>query len=96
MCTRKGYAASVSQLALATAALYFPLLIPHSWGKRSAAQPKTIYSEVPHLFPAQNNALARQALDYALQFQHGQAGQQLSGGQAGFGDHIVHQPLPAA
>ena len=42
MCTRKGYAASVSQLTLATAALYFPLLIPHSWGKRSAVQPKTI------------------------------------------------------
>ena len=47
MCTRKGYAASVSQLTLATAALYFPLLILHSWGKRSAAQPWTIYSEVP-------------------------------------------------
>ena len=27
--------------------MYFPLLKPHSWGKRSAAQPKTIYSEVP-------------------------------------------------
>ena len=25
----------------------FPTLIPHSWGKRSAAQPKAIYSEVP-------------------------------------------------
>ena len=47
MCTRKGYAASVSQLTLATAALYFPLLILHSWGKRSAAQPQTIYSEIP-------------------------------------------------
>ena len=47
MCTRRGYAASVSQLALATAALYFPLLIPHSWGKRSAAQPKAICSEFP-------------------------------------------------
>ena len=27
--------------------MYFPLLILHSWGKRSAAQPQTIYSEVP-------------------------------------------------
>ena len=27
--------------------MYFPLLIPHSWGKRSAAQPKTVYSEIP-------------------------------------------------
>ena len=29
LCTRKGYAASVSQLVLATAALYFPVLKPH-------------------------------------------------------------------
>ena len=29
LCTRKGYAASVSQSALATAALYFPVLKPH-------------------------------------------------------------------
>ena len=27
--------------------MYFPLLILHSWGKRSAAQPQAIYSEVP-------------------------------------------------
>ena len=27
--------------------VYFPLLIPHSWEKRSAAQPKTIDSEIP-------------------------------------------------
>ena len=27
--------------------MYFPLLILHSWGKRSAAQPQTIYSEIP-------------------------------------------------
>ena len=27
--------------------MYFPLLILHSWGKKSAAQPQTIYSEVP-------------------------------------------------
>ena len=50
MCTCKGYAASVSQLTLATAALYFPLLILHSWGKRFAAQPQTIYSEIPQIF----------------------------------------------
>ncbi len=47
LCTRKGYAASVSQLTLATAALYSPLSELHGWGKRFAAQPKTIYSEVP-------------------------------------------------
>ena len=47
MCTRKGYAASVSQLALATAALYFPFFKPQSGGKRSAVQPQTIYSEFP-------------------------------------------------
>ena len=27
--------------------VYSPLLILHSWGKRSAAQPQTIYSEIP-------------------------------------------------
>ena len=47
MCTRKGYAASVSQLTLATAALYFPFFKPQTGGKRSAAQPQTIYSEFP-------------------------------------------------
>ena len=47
MCTRKGYATSVSQLALATAVLYFPLSIPQPGDKRSAAQPPTIYSEFP-------------------------------------------------
>ena len=36
VCTRKGYAASVSQLALATAALYFKLFKPPNWRKRSA------------------------------------------------------------
>ena len=47
MCTRKGYAASVSQLALATATLYFPLSKLHGQRKRSAVQPQTIYSEFP-------------------------------------------------
>ena len=27
--------------------MYFPLLKPHGWGKRSAAQPKAICSEFP-------------------------------------------------
>ena len=31
--------------------MYFPLLILHSWGKRSAAQPQTIYSEIPKKLP---------------------------------------------
>ena len=46
MCTRKGYAASVSQLPLATAAQYFLLLMLKSGRKRSAPQPQAIYSEV--------------------------------------------------
>ena len=36
LCTRKGYAASVSRLTSATAALYFPFSIPKSGRKRSA------------------------------------------------------------
>ncbi len=48
MCTRKGYAASVSQLALATAALYFPFFKAQPGSKRFAAQPQTIYSEFPY------------------------------------------------
>jgi len=47
LCTRKGYATSVSQLSLATAVLYFPLSELHGWGKRFAVQPQTIYSEFP-------------------------------------------------
>ena len=47
VCTRKGYAASVSLLAQATAALYFPFFEPQSGSKRSAVQPQTIYSELP-------------------------------------------------
>ena len=31
--------------------MYFPLLILHSWEKRSAVQPQTIYSEVPYNAP---------------------------------------------
>ena len=33
---RKGYAASVSQLALATAAQYFPFSELRKWGKKAA------------------------------------------------------------
>ena len=47
MRTRKGYAASVSQLTLATAALYFPLFEGQHVGKRSVAQPPTIDLEFP-------------------------------------------------
>ena len=47
LCTRKGYAASVSQLPLATAALYFPFFILRHGDKRPAVRPQTIYSEVP-------------------------------------------------
>ena len=54
MCTRKGYATSVSQLALATAALYFPLSIPQPGDKRSASQPPAIYSEFPLRIIAQS------------------------------------------
>ena len=34
--------------SLATAALYFPFSKPQTGGKRSAAQPQTIYSEFPY------------------------------------------------
>ena len=33
--------------------MYFPFFIPKAGGKRSAAQPKTIYSEVPWQFDAE-------------------------------------------
>ena len=33
--------------SLATAVLYFPFFKPQTGGKRSAAQPQTIYSEFP-------------------------------------------------
>ena len=46
MCTRKGYAASVSRLVPATAALYFPLLGTEAWAEKIRSQPQTIYSEV--------------------------------------------------
>ena len=46
VCTRKGYAASVSQLALAYGCAIFPTFEAERIGKRFAAQPQTIYSEV--------------------------------------------------
>ena len=36
VCTRKGYAASVSQLVPATAALYFSFFKLKKWGKKTA------------------------------------------------------------
>jgi len=47
LCTRKGYAASVSQLALATAALYFKFFKLRYWGKRSAAVRRRNYAVLP-------------------------------------------------
>ena len=47
LCTRKGYAASVTQLSLATAALYFPFFILLHGVKRPAVRPQMIYSEAP-------------------------------------------------
>ena len=64
MCTRKGYAASVSQLALATAALYFKLFKLHSRVKRSVAQPQTIYSEFPY------GNIRQEALDRSGYFEY--------------------------
>ena len=64
MCTRRGYAASVSQLALATAALYFKLFKLHSRVKRSVAQPQTIYSEFPY------GNIRQEALDRSGYFEY--------------------------
>ena len=64
MCTRKGYAAAVGQLALATAALYFKLFKLHSRVKRSVAQPQTIYSEFPY------GNIRQEALDRSGYFEY--------------------------
>ena len=37
--------------------MYFPLSELHGWGKRFAAQPKTIYSEVPLYVPSLHRTL---------------------------------------
>ena len=49
VCTRKGYAASVSRLVPATAALYFPLFGTEAWAEKIRSQSQTIYSEVPQI-----------------------------------------------
>ena len=54
VCTRKGYAASVSQLALATAALYFPFSIPKSGRKRSAHGRRRFVQRFPNIIPAES------------------------------------------
>ena len=47
VCTRKGYAASVSRLTPATAALYFPFSIPKSGRTRSAhSRRRLIHTEL--------------------------------------------------
>ena len=51
VCTRKGYAASVSQLALATAALYFELFKPPNWRKRSAEARRHNCAVLPYIKP---------------------------------------------
>ena len=56
LCTRKGYAASVSQLALATAALYFPFSIPKSGRKRSAHSRRRFIQSFPY-YSSANRAL---------------------------------------
>ena len=56
LCTRKGYAASVSQLALATAALYFPFPIPKSGRKRSAHSRRRFIQSFPY-YSSENRAL---------------------------------------
>ena len=35
--------------------MYFPLVKPHGWGKRSAVQPKTICLEIPNELPLTAN-----------------------------------------
>ena len=51
VCTRKGCAASVSQLVLATAAQYFPLSELHGWGKRFAASRRRFIQRFPEANP---------------------------------------------
>ena len=49
VCTRKGYAASVSQLVLATAAQYFPFLELKKWGKRTAEARRHNCAVLPYI-----------------------------------------------
>ena len=48
LCTRRGCAASVSQLTLATAALYFKFFKLQYWGERSAAVRRRNYAVLPY------------------------------------------------
>ena len=50
MCTRKGYAASVSQLALATAALYFSFFKLKKWGKKTAETRRCNCAVLPYIY----------------------------------------------
>ena len=55
-CTRKGYAASVSQLALATAALYFSFFNLKKWGKKAAETRRHNCAVLPKRKPERNQA----------------------------------------
>ena len=48
VCTRKGHAASVSQLVLATAAQYFPFFKLKKWGKKTAEARRHNCAGVPY------------------------------------------------
>ena len=49
VCTRKGYAASVSQLTLATAAQYFSFFKLKKWGKKTAAARRHNCAVLPYI-----------------------------------------------
>ena len=51
LCTRKGYAASVSRLTPTTAALYFPFSVPKSGRKRSAHSRRRFIQRFPYYVP---------------------------------------------
>ena len=55
-CTRKGYAASVGQLALATAALYFSFFKLKKWGKKAAETRRHNCAVLPKRKPERNQA----------------------------------------
>ena len=56
VCTRKGYAASVSQLVLATAALYFSFFKLKKWGKKAAETCRHNCAVLPKRKPERNQA----------------------------------------
>ena len=59
LCTRKGYAASVSQLTLATAVLYFKLLKLQDWGERSAEARRRILGCCPKIYTIHKLGVAK-------------------------------------